>query len=402
MAGPLAGVKVVELGVWVAGPAAGGVLADWGADVIKIEPPEGDPSRTFARMFGDLPFNPIFEQDNRSKRGIVLDLTTAEGLAVAHELLAEADVFVSNVRPAALERIGLGPDAVMAANPSLIYGLITGLGTEGPEADKGAFDIAAFWARSGIASLLSPPDDGPPPFQRGGMGDHTTGQSFAGAIAAALYAREKGGGTGQMVTTSLLRQGVYTISFDLNTLVRAGLVIGKSDRTKMGNPTANHYQAGDGRRFWLVGLDGDRHWPPLARVVGHPEWIDDPRFAGARDRAVNAIELIALLDEAFATATLDEWAERFEAEPDVFWAPVQTPEELLADPQALASGMLCEVPDGNSTTSAIASPNDFSKTPWEPRSMAPELGEHTEAILNELGRDAAAIEALRATGALGG
>ena len=179
MSGPLHGVKVVELGVWVAGPAAAGVLGDWGADVIKIEPLSGDPARTFQRMFGgDMPNNPVFELDNRNKRGIALDISTPEGREIALELLDQADVFVTNVRVDALKRAGLDYDTVSARNPRLVYGQITGYGLEGPDANRPGYDIAAFWARSGIAHMLTP-EGGALPFQRGGMGDHTTGVTFA-------------------------------------------------------------------------------------------------------------------------------------------------------------------------------------------------------------------------------
>jgi len=193
MAGPMEGVKVVELGVWVAGPAAAGILADWGADVIKIEPPTGDPARMFGRMLGiDDGVSPPFEMDNRGKRSIVLDLTTDGGRASALELLSGADVFLTNVRPAALRRTGLDFETVAARNPRLVYGLITGYGERGPDADRAAYDVAAFWARSGLAHLLTRPGE-TPPFQRGGMGDHSAGMTLAAAVCAALVARTRTG-----------------------------------------------------------------------------------------------------------------------------------------------------------------------------------------------------------------
>ena len=395
------GLRVVELGVWVAGPAAGGILADWGADVVKVEPPSGDPARQFARMLGgDLPYNPPFELDNRSKRSIVVDLAADDGPGVVGQLVEEADVFLTNVRLAGLARAGLDYESLSARNPRLVYGVITGYGLEGPDADAGAYDIAAFWARSGIAHLLTQPD-GEPPFQRGGMGDHSVGMSCAAAICAALYARERTG-RGQLVSTSLYRQGAYTIGFDLNVALRFGLTIGTASRTTMGNPAINHYRAGDGRRFWLVGLEGDRHWPPLARVVGHPEWLEDERFASAADRAANAGELISMLDEEFASRPLDEWAEVFDGEPDLFWAPIQTPDDVLADEQFRAGGGLVEVPDGPTTATMVATPADFSGTPWAPRAMPPDVGEHTDEILGEAGLSGDEIAALRAGGAVAG
>ena len=385
MPGPMEGVRVIELGVWIAGPAAGGVLADWGADVVKIEPPEGDPARGFgAMMGGDLPTNPVFELDNRGKRSIVLDLTTPEGLEVALELLDAADVFVTNVRASALRRLGLDDETLLARNPRLIYGHISGYGREGADADKAAFDIAAFWSRAGIAHLLTPPG-GTLPFQRGGMGDHNTGSTFAGGIAAALFDRERTG-KGQLVTSSLYRQGVYTVGFDLNTTLGWGRHPAIGRRETMGSPSVNNYSAGDGRHFWIVGLDGARHWPPIARIVGHPEWIEDPRFLTPLDRATNAAELVALLDEAFATKTLDEWAVLFDAAPDMFWARVQDPFEVVNDPTLRDAGGIVDVPDEYGTTPMIATPVDFHGTPWSPRSLAPELGQHTDEILGELGR----------------
>ena len=399
MPGPLEGVKVVEIGVWVAGPAAGGILADWGADVIKIEPLTGDPARTFQRMLGaDMPNNPIFEMDNRSKRSIALDLSTEDGLAIAKELIAEADVFVTNVRLAGLDRLGLDHETLLEAHPRLVYAAITGFGLEGPDKDRAAYDIAAFWARSGIAFLLTPPDSDPP-FQRGGMGDHNAGLAAVGAISAALYNRERTG-EGQFCSTSLFREGVYTISFDLSLTVGWGLTLGVGKRESMYNPTTNNYVTSDGRRFWVVGLEGDRHWPPMARAVGHPEWVHDERFATGAGRAANGQELIAELDKIFATKTLDEWADVFAAEPDFFWAPVNSPDDLLADPQFRASGALIEVPDGKTTTQMIATPVDFHGTPWVPRSLAPTLGQHTLEILDSLGR-AGEAESLASRGAIG-
>jgi len=401
MAGPMAGVKVVEIGVWVAGPAAGGILADWGADVIKIEPPGiGDPARTFGKMFSaDLPFSPPFEMDNRSKRSIVLDLRRQEAREIALELIDQADVFVTNVRPAGLARMGLDSRTLLARNPRLVYGLITGYGHEGPEADRAAYDIAAFWARSGIANLLTQPGSSPP-LQRGGMGDHNAGLAAAGAISAALFSREKTG-KGQLVSTSLLREGIYTLSFDYAIALRFGISVGVGDRATMGNPAINSYQDKEGRWFWIVGLEGERHWPPLTRAVGHPEWIEDPRFADPVARATHAAPLIAMLDEIFATKTREEWGEIFDAEQDLWWAPVQTIDEVLADPQVHAAGGLVEVPDSGTTTTLPATPADFEGTPWTPRSMAPEHGQHTHEILAELGRDDAGVEKLAASGALG-
>ncbi len=200
------------------------------------------------------------------------------------------------------------------------------------------------------------------------------------------------------MSTSLLRQGAYTISFDLNMTLMWGRNAVGGTRATMGNPTVNNYTAGDGRRFWVVGLEGVRHWPPLARAVGHPEWLEDPRFATPIGRAQNATELISLLDAEFATKSLDEWAEIFATEQDFFWAPVNSPDDLLVDPQFEPSGAMVVVPDGSSGTYMIATPVDFHGTPWAPRSIAPELGEHTREVLADLGKDPATVDDLIARG----
>ncbi len=191
--GPLSGFKVVELAVWIAGPAAALVLADWGADVIKVEPLEGDPNRSFKYIFGGEPeTNPVFELDNRGKRGIAVDIRSEAGGAVMADLIADADVFITNLRSAALRRAGLDAETLLARHPALVYGHITGYGTDGPDADRAAYDLAAFWSRTGIADSLRTPD-GQVPVQRGGMGDHATGMTLAGGVAAALLHRERTG-----------------------------------------------------------------------------------------------------------------------------------------------------------------------------------------------------------------
>ena len=384
MPGPVEGIKVVELGVWVAGPAAGGILADWGADVVKIEPAEGDPARTFGAMMGLDDANPPFDMDNRGKRSVVLDLGSEPGRSAALELLSGADVFITNVRVGALRRLGLDWDAVSAVNPRLVYGVITGYGLDGPDADRPAYDVAAFWARAGLAHLLTRPGD-TPPFQRGGMGDHSVAMTLVAAVCAALVARERTG-AGQLVSTSLYRQGAYTTSFDLNTTLTAGRTVAIGQREVMGNPCMNNYATADGRAFWIVGLQGDRHWPPLCRAVGRPEWLTDPRFATARDRAVNAAVLIAELDELFAAKTLDEWALVFATEPDFFWSPINSPDDVLSDEQFHAAGGIVDVPQGDSSGPMIATPVDFHGTPWSVSRGVPACGEHTDEVLAELGQ----------------
>jgi crotonobetainyl-CoA:carnitine CoA-transferase CaiB-like acyl-CoA transferase len=389
MPGPMDGIRVVELAAWVAGPSAGGILADWGADVIKIESPTGDPLRSILTDLGvEAPYNPFFDPDNRGKRSVVLNLRDPEQHKNALDLIATADVFLSNMRVAALGRLGVDHETLLAKHPRLVYALITGYGLDGPSADAGAFDLGACWARGGIAHLLTTPGENTP-IQRSGMGDHFAGVAAAGMISAALYDRERTG-EGQLVSTSLVRVAGYQVSSDINTKLLLDLDPAHLDRAAPPNPLANYYTASDGKRFWLLGIESDRHWPSLAGIVDRPDWLADPRFVTAATRATHAGELVRLLDEAFATKPRSEWAERFDAEPNFFWSPVNDIAEMLADPQTEASGMLAMTADGTVDRPMVATPMDFSRTPARVRTRAPRLGEHTDELLQELAGRAAA------------
>lgn len=381
MGGPLEGMRVVELGVWVAGPSAAGLLGDWGAEVIKIEPPNGDPFRGLMSS-GAASSNPPFELDNRNKRSVALDLSSPGGRKVAAEMVDRADVFITNARPGAVERAGLDYETVSARNPRLVYASITGYGLAGPERDRAAYDVGAFWSRAGVAAALTP-DGQAPPYQRGGMGDHMAGLAAAGGVCAALLQRERSG-RGQQVSTSLLRIGMYMIGWDVNINLRTGAPTVAMSRSGPPNPLINAYSAGDGRRFWMLCLQGDRHWPDVARAVGKPEWLEDERFATLINRFVNSSVLVGLLDEIFAQHPLSHWAEVFDRE-NVWWAPLQASHEAVADPAARAAGALTDVPSEEGPITMVSGPVDFHATPWAARSMPPEVGQHTEEVLLELG-----------------
>lgn len=396
MGGPLEGVKVVEMGVWVAGPSAGAVLGDWGAEVLKIEPPEGDPCRGLMAGLG-LPVNPIFEQDNRGKRSVVLDLERDEAREIAHRLVGDADVFLTNMRPMALERFGLDWATLSAKHERLIYCHVSGYGPDTPEANRAAYDVGAFWSRAGVALSLVPPGHDPPQ-QRGGMGDHMTGANAAGAISAALYERERSG-RGQRVSVSLLRIGAYMMSWDLNTQLRLGMVGEPYDRQHAVNPIINCFRDRDGRWFWLLLLQAERHWPDLVRALDAQRLAEDPRFAEMGARRENAPALVAELDTILATKPLAEWGLIFDRE-NVWWAPVQTIAEVTVDPLVEQAGAFVTVPGPDGPVRQITSPASFSGSAIEPRRWVPELGEHTEEVLLELGYDWDAIIALKETGAI--
>ncbi|MGH2406110.1 MAG: CaiB/BaiF CoA transferase family protein, partial [bacterium] len=278
MPGPLEGIKVVELGLWVAGPSAACMLGDWGAQVIKLEPPTGDPFRgLFASLLGSpASLNPPFELDNRGKRSVVLDLEKEEAREIAFRLIAEADVFVTNNRPRVLRDFGLDYESLHERFPGLVYAQVTGYGPDTEARDTAAYDIGAFWSQAGVGMSLTAPGADIPQ-QRGGMGDHMTGQMTAGAICAALYNREKTG-QGQRVSVPLVRVGVYMVGWDVMLALRLGLPILPYDRYHAVNPIIDCYKSGDGRWFWLLLLQADRHWGDLCRAVDREDLMADERF----------------------------------------------------------------------------------------------------------------------------
>ncbi|MEY2397360.1 MAG: hypothetical protein QOJ00_534 [Actinomycetota bacterium] len=328
-----------------------------------------------------------------------LNLATDEGRRVAAQLVDEADVFVTNARPIALERAGLDYATVAARNPRLVYAQVNGYGMEGEERDRAAYDVGAFWSRAGVAASLAP-EGTDLPYQRGGMGDHMAGMAAAGGIAAALLARERSG-EGQLVSTSLMRIGMYMIGWDISMALRMGMPTIPMTVKAPPNPLINGYTAGDGKRFWMLGLQGDRHWPDVVRAVERPEWADDERFANIVARAVNAAALVTELNAIFATKTMDEWAAIFDRE-NVWWAPVQHGHDVVTDPVAHAAGGFVDVPDagGGDPIKMVATPVDFHGSPGRPRSTPPEFAQHTEEVLLELGYDWDRIIELKEAGVI--
>jgi len=386
VSGPLAGLRVVELGVWVAGPAAAALLADWGADVIKVEPPAGDPMRGVFGSLGigdDMP-NPAFALDNRGKRSVVLDLRVPEARDRLEDLLAAADVFVTNLRPDALDRLDLEPEATVARHPRLVYTSVSGYGLRGDDRNRPTYDIGAFWARSGLAVQMAD-GEGTPLNARGGIGDHITGlAALAGLLAAVLDQRATG--RGRVVEVSLLRTGAYVLGWDLGIQMALGRVAGSEPRHRNQAPLMNPYRTADGRWFFFTGLEASRHIPAVCRALGRPDLLDDPRFADARSIRRHRTEVIALLDGIVAERPLAEWAEAFERE-GVWWAPAQSPADVVADPQVLANDGVVELAGG--ALRSVNGPVSFSGMPAPDGAHVPAVGEHTDEVLAELSADRA-------------
>jgi crotonobetainyl-CoA:carnitine CoA-transferase CaiB-like acyl-CoA transferase len=401
MAGPLEGVKVVEITMFQQGPVCGTKLGDLGADVIKVEPLTGDPGRGFMRIIGTMVGlkgrNYYFEQHNRNKRSIALDLKHRKSLEIFLKLIDNADVFVTNMSIEAPKKMGIGPDVLMKRNPRLIYAQASGWGRKGPDANELSFDYTGI-GRSGL--MMSCGERGSPPAQvLPGLGDELGGMVCAWAICCALYAREKTG-KGQLVDTSLMGSLICMESLILSAPAVLGKEFPREIRAEAGNPIYNHYQAKDGKWFILAHLQPDRYWPNVCRALGMPELENDPRFHSIEARGENAKELIAIMDKKFATKTREEWFEIFERQ-GLIHTPVQTPTEVVDDPQAIANDYVTSFEHPVlGKTKMVGFPWDFSQTPASIRREAPELGQHTEEILLEMGYSWDDISKLKNEGAI--
>lgn len=394
----LDGLRVIEITTYIAAPGAGAVLADWGADVIKVESPAGDPARYYLSAGPGPTENPAFSFDNRGKRGVVLDYGKPEGRNALLKLLENADVFLTNVRPGALKRAGLDEPALRARFPRLIYASVTGYGLEGPAADRPGFDIAAFWSRSGLAATTIPKGREPHPL-RTGMGDHTCSLATVAAILAAVVERQRTG-VGRLVETSLIRTGVFALASDLAVQLHYGKLASTKSRREALSPVSNFFRTADDRWVCIVPRQGEKDVRAICRAAGREDLLNDPRFQTGRGRREHAGEMVDALDAGFGALSFDEAAARLDAE-DLVWDPVQRPVEVVADPLAEAAGCFIDMPDGQGgSVRAPAGPARFPGATTGPRRPPPELGEHTEPVLAEAGLSSAEIAALRAVGAV--
>ena len=401
MTGILEGTKIVELGHMVAVPVAGATMADWGANVLKIEPLDGEMARGIYIMqdqedpAADLPSNNwYFHVLNRGKKTISVDLKTEVGRNIVYKLVEEADVLTANYERSSMAALGMDYSTLQQVNPKLIYASLTGYGTEGPDKDLRGLDWTAAWARGGIMQSLAGPD-GIPVASRGGMMDRVTGSHLVGGICAALYHREKTG-EGQEILFSLYHTGVWSILEDVQAEL-VGQRLPPHDRTAPMSPTANSYCTKDGKWFWISGLGSG--WKNFCEVIGRPDLVDSDLFKRYYTSDESKHALIQILDEVFASKSRAEWNDIFNRHNFLF-GRAASPAEVVADEQAEANGFFADLGHPGEEMRVIASPVKFTQNPSAVKGPAPEIGQHTEEMLRELGYEWEEITALKEQGVI--
>lgn len=403
MVAPLEGITVLELANWVAAPSCAALMADMGADVVKVEPLTGDGMRGKLRQPAlpegapktDFPFH----LDNRGKRSVAIDLADERGGEVVRAMASTADVFITNLLPGRLERYGLTPGQVHDINPALVYGIVSGYGTEGPDADRIAFDLTAFFGRGGIMSLIGEPDEPPPAF-RAGQGDHVTALCLLSGILAALRVRDQTG-AGQVVKTALMQAGAWTIGCDMAAALVDKKQPSKRRRDQAISPMNTRYQCGDG--VWVnLSAHNQGAWPKFCEAIGRHELADDERYDTPAKRFQAGAELVTLVDEAFRSQPFSYWAGRLDAA-GILWGRVAGLPDVIDDPQARALGMFSAIEHPEAGRfETLAAPFSIEGADVAVRGPAPDCGEHTAEVLAQFGIDDDRVAELTKAGVLGG
>lgn len=394
--GILAGIRVVDCGTYIAGPAAAVVLSDFGADVIKIErPPYGDPYRYLSLVPG-MPVSPLLYcwiLDGRNKKSVALDLSDDGARQALLAIVGKADVFITNYPGPLLEKFRVGYPDLAPHNPRLIYAHLTGYGETGDDSNQPGYDLTAYWARSGLMQAMHNAD-AEPAQSPAGFGDHPTAMALFGGIMLGLYRREITG-QGMNITTSLMANGAWSNACGIQAALVGAEFVPKWTRSTTVNPIVNHYVTRDRERFITCCLDPKKDWPNLCRALGHPELIDDPRFRTPELRRANGPELVAIIDASVGAKDMAEWKEILPLN-DVIWGPVPGTQQATRDPQMVANGVFAEIVPGLRT---VANPLTIAGVEKVKPRMAPGVGEHTKEVLMSVGLSEAAVHDLIKRGA---
>ncbi len=391
------GLKVIDCASWIAGPAAATILSDFGADVIKIEPPgAGDPWRASIPIPGKTT-DYYWQLTSRNKRSLAVDLKQPEGLEVLNRLLASADVFVTNFPLPVRDRLKIAASHALAINPRLIYASFTAYGEAGEEAAKTGFDATAYWARTGLMDMVRSSSDAEPARSAPGMGDHPSGTALYAAIVTALYRREKTG-RGGVVQTSLVQNGLWANACFVQSRLFGEQIAVRPPRSKAPNALANHYRCRDGRWFMMALHNEQRQLRGFLSAIGCTHLADDPRFATSDTRKKNSGALVEILDEVFSKRDLVEWRTVLDAA-GVTFGGIHTVNEASSDRQFQEVGALVPFADGTGLT--VSSPFHLDGEAKVAPRRAPSVGQHTEAVLEEAGYSRDDIGRLRALGVFG-
>ena len=395
---PLEGIKIIEVAQWVAAPAAGAMLADLGAEVIHVEHPKsGDAYRNAIVDWKqpDLP-NYRMELDNRNKKGVAIDLSNLEGQEVVRQLIKQADVFISNLRPYETVKWGLEYERLAEMNPRIIVANLNGPGQRGPEKDEPGNDLASFWARTGIMDIL--PSQGMiPPASRGGFGDHLTSGFLTAGIALALLIRDRTG-IGQEVDVSLFNTGIYGLAMDYQLALNLGWDMKQPSREETANPLLTYYPTKDGRWILLSIPNADLYWSNICKILKIQNIEHDERFNTHMNRLINNVALIKIIEEAFAKNSFIYWKIALSGS-KIPWSPVQNIKEVIEDPQTIANEYIIEVEHPRyGKIKMLNNPIKFRRTPATVRNCAPELGENTNEVLLDYGYGRSRIDELKRKG----